>query len=117
MSDVNEALLYDIGDLNGGTNKAHRLGGYCRVRGPAAERGMRYRSSVFREQRDFAVDTSTRFLLVSDFLQMKRVLPSHYRRLVPLLQAQRAICLLADIQMRVDSIPALSELLNAGTRD
>jgi hypothetical protein len=110
-SDVNENCLRDIEDASGGTNQARRLGGFCRVRGPAAEGGLRYRSAQFRQQMDFAVDNASTFLLLSDFVALKSLLPSWYSTVVPRLLALQAVCTPADINVHTDGIPSLCEVL------
>lgn len=110
-TDIDEACLQDIESPAGHTHWARLSGGFCRVRGPAVERQQRYQSAAFREVHEFTVDAETTFLLVSDFVEMKAILPTKYRMAVSRLRAQETICAIADFRATVDGIPSFYDLL------
>lgn len=83
----------------------------CRVRGPAVRAGRRYRSAEFTTQRDYRVDDQTRLILVTDVVQMQRLLGSACWSILRPWQAAGPRILLADINTCVGNLPALRELL------
>ena len=83
----------------------------CRVRGPAVQAGRRYRSTEFAVERDYRVDGETRLVLVTDVARMQCLLGPACRDVLRSWQQAGPRILLADIDSRVEDIPALRELL------
>ncbi len=83
----------------------------CRVRGPAAREGRRFRTSEFLFENDFTSDTNSKLVLVSDFFGVKQKLPKKFDQFMELWNKSSPSFQIADINVRVDEIPPLAEIL------
>ncbi len=87
----------------------------CRVIGPAVQNGRRFRSGSFRFKKSYSVDSSTKLILVSNFLEMKQRLGIKLAESLILWKRANPKILIADINTRVDDIPSFQELLEQDT--
>jgi hypothetical protein len=84
----------------------------CRVRGPAATEGRRFRTSEFLFEKDFTSDINSKLVLVSDFFSVKQKLPKKFEQFIELWRKTCPSLLIADINARVGEIPPFAEILS-----
>ena len=80
----------------------------CRVRGPAVQNGIRYRSHDFQVAKDFYTDGKTQGVLVSDFHGLGKAKLEEFLRMW---QKEKSGFLIADIDTRVCDIPSFKDVL------
>ncbi len=85
---------------------------YCRVRGPATHKGMRYPSIAFLNEINYWTNDETGLVVVSDFQMAKEMLGGRYSEAIHRWKSVSSSLLLADISERVGDIPSLQELLS-----